>query len=305
MNEIDVLQDFRADAAAPGSTVELRARHALLRQAVAPQATARRSGGRRRFAVLAIAAAAAAAAIIAVPTLPLSGHPATATANAADILNQAGLAAAAADGAGWADAPYWHSVSTYQQGSGPVLRREIWVGHERPGALIDDGQGQQIRALEPGRFDIGYRSLTWDELYALPTQPGALEARLRSGPDGVDSDGQLFHVAATMLQETPAPPALRQALFQMAASIPGVASSGEQTDSLGRVGVALRLGPIAYLVDTRTGQFLEYTKDGTVTPGPGLPCGTQYRVTYEQQGPANVAPHPVRSSSGAGQGTCA
>jgi hypothetical protein len=304
MNEIDVLQAFRAAAAAPDSTVELRARRALLRQAIAPQAAARRSGGRRRFAVLAVAAAAAAAAVIAVPTLPLGGHPATATASAADVLNQAGRAAAAADGTGWADAPFWHAASRYQQGSGPVLRREIWVGHERPGALFDEGVGQQIRALEAGRFDIGYRSLSWDELYALPTDPAELEARLRSGPDGIDSDSQLFHVAATMLQETPAPPALRRALFQMAAAIPGVASSGEQTDSAGRVGVALRMGHAAYLVDPRSGEFLEYTKDGTVTPGQGTPCGTRYRVTYQQQGPANDAPHPTRRTSGPGHGAC-
>jgi hypothetical protein len=302
MNEIDVLQRFRADAAAPDSAVELRARRALLRQAIAPQAARRRPDGHRRFAVVGVAAVAAAAAVIAVPTLPLGGHAATAT--AATVLNRAGAAAAAADGTGWSDATYWHSVSRYQQGSGPVLRREIWVGNGKSGALMDEGQGQQVRALDPGVFDIGYRSLTWDELYALPTDPTGLEARLRSGPDGVDSDSQLFAVAATMLQETPASPALRRALFQMAAAIPGVVSRGEQTDHIGRRGVALRMGPIGYIVDTAAGRFLEYTKDGTTKSEPGVPCGTRYRVTYDQQGPAADAPAPTRSSSVGGQGAC-
>jgi hypothetical protein len=303
MNEIDVLRAFRAETGAPDSAAELRARRVLLQQAIAPQAARRLQRARRKFTVLAVAACAAAAAVITVPTVNLGGRPATATA-AADVLNRAGQAAAVADGAGWADAPYWHSVSQYQQGSGPVLRREIWIGHDRPGALFDEGLGNRVRALGAGRFDIGYRSLSWDELYALPTDPAALESRLRSGPDGIASDSQLFHVAATMLQETPAPPALRRALFQMTARIRGVASSGEQTDSLGRPGVALRLGLAAYLVDARSGQFLEYTKDGTVTPGQGMPCGTRYRVTYQQQGPADDAPQPTRPPSGSGPGSC-
>jgi hypothetical protein len=40
--------------------------------------------------------------------------------------------AAEAQQGGWPDAAYWHTVSSYHQGTGPTLRRESWMGHKTP-----------------------------------------------------------------------------------------------------------------------------------------------------------------------------
>ena len=68
----------------------------------------------RRLAVSAVAVAAAVAALLVVPTM---GEQPRATADAAQVLLRAGSAAGAQPG-GWPDAAYWHSVSSYHQGSG-------------------------------------------------------------------------------------------------------------------------------------------------------------------------------------------
>ena len=60
-----------------------------------------------------------------------------------------------------------------------------------------------------------------------------------------------------MLSGTPAPPALREALYKVAATIPGVTVKGSYTDSLGRTGTALQLGPMTAVIDPATGQYLD------------------------------------------------
>ena len=84
--------------------------------------------------------------------------------------------------------------------------------------------------------------------WKLPTNPVRLGAQLRKraiegGPPGPAED---FVQVGDLLRETDAPPALRAALFKVAASIPGVRILGRVTDRLGRTGVA-----VAYLVHPR------------------------------------------------------
>src|SRR5450756_2608615 len=139
---------------------------------------------RRRLSVTALVAAAAAFAFVIAPTLSLGGKAPVSAASAAQVMRQAAAAAGAQPG-GWPDAAYWHSVSTYHQGSGSAHQREAWIGHTAPGVLTDDGVDTGFIPLDEAVFLAGGRGLSWDELYALPTDSVALERNLRAGIGGV------------------------------------------------------------------------------------------------------------------------
>lgn len=84
------------------------------------------------------------------------------------------------------------------------------------------------------------------DLSKLPTDPAALGAeiasrKIESGPPGPAED---FTQVADLLRETDASPALRSALYQVAAGLPGVESLGTVTDHSGRAGVG-----VAYVND--------------------------------------------------------
>src|SRR5262249_58453862 len=97
-----------------------------------------------------------------------------------------------------------------------------------------------VLALGQGLFPAGGTALTWDELYALPTDPGQLTATLQADIKGAGPDPQseLFTIVGDLLRESPAPPALRKALFDVAAGIPGVHLTGKDTAELGRTGTS-------------------------------------------------------------------
>ena len=245
---------------------------------------------RRRLSVTALVAAAAAFAFVIAPTLSLGGKAPVSAASAAQVMRQAAAAAGAQPG-GWPDAAYWHSVSTYHQGSEPAHQREAWIGHTAPGVLTDDGVDTGFIPLDEAVFPAGGRGLSWDELYALPTDSVALESNLRAGIGGVGNsdDAELFVIVGDLLRESPASPALRQALWEVAARIPGVTLVGAVTDSAGRAGVAVERGDQRYVLDPNDGRLLEESS-GSSAPAPEAPGGTAWRATYLEQGPANSAP---------------
>jgi hypothetical protein len=86
-----------------------------------------------------------------------------------------------------------------------------------------------------------------------------------------------------LLRESPAAPALRKALYDVAAGIPGVRLVGNLKDALGRTGVGVeRNGEETLLIDPATGQLLaELAPDGKAS------------ITYLSQGPASTAPAPT------------
>lgn len=283
--DLDELLRTSASVPDPAPRV-LRAGHAALDAEILAARTridAARSARRRRtrrVGITALTATAAAAALVIAPSLGLGSGP-TATAQAAEVLREAGAAAGAQPG-GWPDATYWHSTSTYRDGSGATYTREIWIGHHETGALRDQGLGDATIALGTGGFPAGGRSLSWDELYALPTAPDALENVLRHGINGAgpDDDSELFTIVGDLLRESPAPPALRQALWEVAAHIPGVTLVGPVTDSAGRPGTAVQRDNHRYVLDPDNGSLLEESTGGDAG----------WRSTYLEQGPADTAP---------------
>jgi hypothetical protein len=238
---------------------------------------------RRRLTLATVGAVAAVAVAITIPVMSLRGHEPTATANAATALPEAGAAAAAQPG-GWPDAACWHVTSTYVRG-GRTYRRDIWIAHHGASVLRDtgldnvgpDGQAQVLPADE--NFSAGGTALTWDQVYALPTDPTHLKSALQSDRKGAGKDSvtELFVALDDLLRETPASPALRKSLYDIAAKIPGVQITGRVTDGAGRTGTAVEYGGETYVIDRTNGQLLADKDSG-------------WTSTYVSQGPATVAP---------------
>jgi hypothetical protein len=128
-------------------------------------------------------------------------------------------------------------------------------------------------------FPAGAGGVSWDGLWYLPTDPAKLDQLLSSGINGAgpDDDSEMFVIVGDLLRESPAPPALRKALWEVAATIPGITLVGEVTDHAGRAGVAVERHGTRYVLDPSDGRLLE--------EGSG-----DWQSTYLSQGPADSAP---------------
>lgn len=158
--------------------------------------------------------------------------------------------------------PFWVSY---------LQTRQIWIGWNGSGRLAEASSDPRFptphdRAAwiadgrphlpATGHFDqrFGRNGLTLGPVneWKLPTNPARLGAMLRKraiegGPPGPRED---FVQVGDLLRETDAPPALRAALFKVAASIPGVRILGRVTDRLGRAGIV-----VAYLDRRPAGKY--------------------------------------------------
>lgn len=120
---------------------------------------------------------------------------------------------------------------------------------------------------------------------------------------------QLFGLAMDILAESPVRPALRQALWELAATLPGVDMVGGEVDAAGRPGVMLVLDGsehagqegFAYLIDPDDGRLLEVRTPETTVSAPVDANGDSVdgpivipaaRTTYVESGPADTAPTP-------------
>jgi hypothetical protein len=274
-----------------------------------------RRAWRRRGLWLAAAGASAAAAAAAGTTIAvLSAHPGTQPtageqpgtgATATAVLDAAAKAAGSQPG-GWPNAAYWHVTSAYVRG-GKTYHREIWEAHHGNGVLEDNGVASGLINLGPTSFE----GLSWAQLYALPTDPVELAAVLQksftdgfpsasASPGAVTQDQELYVVVGDLLRESPASPALREALFKVAAGIPGVAAAGNYTDALGRTGTAVERSGETLVIDQANGVLLAevdgnpnapYTCTRLIAPSKGTICGSGgVEYTYVSQGPATSEP---------------
>jgi hypothetical protein len=323
MNALDELlsSTARVDDIAPAA---LHNGRAALESAIANLSQARPSAPqplhrpvqrphRSRRGLFIAASVAAAAAVVAGTTVSvLSGHSAPghssgsqaagggASSNvginltAAIVLRDAGKAAGEQQG-GWPDAAYWYVTSVYER-DGKTYHRDIWISHHGNSVLEDDGVFGKMTptSLGPATFPVGATSLTWGQLYALPTDPAKLESVLRSDIKGAGPNptAELYSIVGDLLRESPAPPALREALYEVAASIPGVKLVGHYQDALGRTGTAVERDGETLVIDPHNGQLLA---DISGNPNKGVPCGNgcaEYGAayTYVSEGPAPSAP---------------
>jgi hypothetical protein len=286
------------------AALESRICDARTRQAPARRSAALRSASPRGLVVVACTAVTmAAVAVAVVPRLsgqrPAPAHPSPAhgtAVTAAIVLRQAANATKAdPQQQGWPHAAYWHTASIEVR-DGKTYHRDIWIAHNGDAVLEDSflplppgpqpvyppGSGLGILGSKPGW-------LTWDELYALPTDPSKLGPLLTHDSTGL-TDGSpakdLWSTIVGLLAETPASPALRQALYEVAASIPGITVNSDYIDALGRTGTALTLGDQTLVINPATAELLAWTD---ATPG-AAPGSSPVTYTYTYQGPTTSEP---------------
>lgn len=240
------------------------------------------SGVRARVLIgAAVATAGATAAAVAVIAMPsVSKAPAASTMTAATVLDQ--VAQAAGTQPGWPDARYWHIEDQYTCG-GQLYTDKVWLSRHGNGVVEKTGpenggsQCSEDLFTAPILGDSKFGPYTWSQLYTLPTDPTKLKQKLIADFPGVADPRTIFEDVEILLTDTPAPPAVREALFKVDASIPGVKVMGHYTDSLRRTGTALRLGHVTMVVDPANGVVLDETDSG-------------YTTMFVIQGPATSEP---------------
>jgi hypothetical protein len=202
--------------------------------------------------------------------------------------------------------------------------REAWIGPDGSGRLVSrvgepSFPSPEDRAawVAAGSPDLGGGKTT-DETYgpgklhfldvsALPTDPQELQALIEEreivgGPPG---DWETFRIVGDLLRETHAPPALRAALYQVAANLPEVEYLGRMKDAAGRPGLAVAsthdgfrremifdpetaelLGEREVLVDPDelTVEIAPDTWPGTIVYGPGETGTVLYSAVYLESG---------------------
>ena len=261
MDEIDMLRAVRDDLAAPVGGGKERARQALLsRMAATGEQPRRRMSLRLGLAV-------ALATLLVIAGAPWQTRELS-TANAAALLNDLASIAAAQPAASARAAGYRYTKveSTYLNmtvvNGGDVIAvlgpktREMWIGPDGAGRIRETA-GEATFLNERGRAawlamgspqlnraineDFGPGGLSYEDLARLPTDPVALAAviRERAGRTQVPINDEMFVVIGDLLRQQEAPPAVRAALYKVAAGIPGVELIGDARDRSGRPGVAV------------------------------------------------------------------
>jgi hypothetical protein len=183
-----------------------------------------------------------------------------------DFAKQLGAApVSAADRAAWqrdGSPTEWNYVGQSDgladaQGYTSGLLRSLSMGGD-PMTSLDAGYGVQ-------QFPVGAKSLTLAQLQALPADPAKLRKLILAGgvaPGETPSAFLLDGVVASIL-EMPVTPAVRAALYEMLASMPGIQSLGEVTDPAGQQGEA-----VAYTAKYQNcGQATTRAANGSATTG--------------------------------------
>ncbi len=113
-----------------------------------------------------------------------------------------------------------------------VLRSLSMAGNSM--TSLDASYGSQ-------QFPIGSKSLTLAQLQALPADPAALKKLILGGgvAPGESPSAFLLDGVVTPILEMPVTPAVRAALYEMLAAMPGIQSLGEVTDPAGQQGNAV------------------------------------------------------------------
>lgn len=244
MDELTLLRNFRRDTPGPSAPETAAARARLLRAIHDPQAGASRLmpprrvlsilgvlGRRKLWAPVAAAAAVTAvaitAAVIAAPGPRAVGPTSpSGSVTAASVLREAASAAARQPpGHGRYFAVESELIVMYGYPASGAVRTQ-WIGNGISGRLAGlDGP-------------IGERLLTWAQFQRLPTAPDQLQAAIAKeseylGP-GVPRVATEFSLIANLLAVAPGSPALRSALYQVAARLPGLALVPHARDLIGR-----------------------------------------------------------------------
>ncbi|MFJ9585247.1 CU044_5270 family protein [Streptomyces acidicola] len=271
--ERDAEAAARIPAADTASAVRPRRRAGLAGRYVRP-----------RVVVTALAAAVA-AGVVAYPALTAtdsaSSQPPRA-ASAEAFLNDMAQVAASAPAT---EAPYWKTtlnLTVPADGEKESTHTRYLDRKGKSTEVNPDGSTKVV--VTAHAYAVGDRTLGWNQLDKLPTDPKALAALLPSANSAGGSAKSTFDNATALLGESPAGPDLRAALYRVLADLPGVKVTGPARDATGRTGTALEWkttsATVRLIVNPKTGDLLEETE---TAPGTGA---LQARYTYLTNAPA-------------------
>jgi hypothetical protein len=193
-------------------------------------------------------------------------------------------------------APYWYveraitTTTTDGTGSGATTNsstaiEHLWLGNDRRSRDV------WVPPLGDGTDEIPFSltlpddtRLSWKQFAQLPTDPPALRKFLNRHATSHNSnppDNIRWGMIGSMLGESPASPALRAAVYRVAAGLPDTrATTGH--DSLGRPALIITYAhpdsaPYdSYYVSPSTGMLLEEVDQG---------IGVQQQIVYRAAGP--------------------
>lgn len=249
MAELELLRSLPFEIAEPNAEARAHAKGLLLRRID-------RSSTRRRTVLLAAAGLATAGVVAAFVGVGTHGD---GSASAATLLRRIATTARAQPPTkppGRGQFAYTKSLVAWMSGGdgwtalSPGMR-ESWYGrrhariHERWGKPMFLSAADRAGWIAAGRPQVNPRedsaNFPVTPRPELPTDPDALYARIHDSAVGQGNGTlpEMFTLIADDLKETGASPALRAALYEVAARIPGVELVGPATDRLGRHGVAV------------------------------------------------------------------
>ncbi|WP_131739919.1 CU044_5270 family protein [Actinomadura roseirufa] len=161
-----------------------------------------------------------------------------------------------------------------------------WVTHGE-GTLsisVKPEPGTVTKARGPKTFALCDKEMSYKQVRALPSDPGALRNALTQAmlhnddgpvPPGAQR-GFLADCATGLLGEAPAPAKVRGAAYRVLAGLPGVKITGRTTDERGRAGVGFDIGTGPgtrhLVIEPKTSLVLSETSKGE--QGGKLPRGS-------------------------------
>lgn len=183
-----------------------------------------------------------------------SAPPAAPPTRAAVVLLANAADAAANTPAGTGDWAYTSSVIVMNGTGIRTLRMQIWEKTDGTDGLIREDRDGKVEEFRTGDISdmltFSLRHPTYQYLATLPTDPTALRDEIyrqaqneihEMGPSGQQLytvDQWAFQLIGELVRRA-APPALKAALYRVAATIPGVEYVDDATDAAGRHGIGV------------------------------------------------------------------
>ena len=174
-----------------------------------------------------------------------------------------------------------------------VDHRQIWIATDGSGAIDETRSGSHFTSTADAqtcalfkitdassqnntfsnRFPAGGLSLPTNDWTSLSTDPATLLKQVHQRDGGPNTPREWLTNVADFMRESDAPPAIRAALYQATALIPGVKLLGPVTAHDGQTGLGVAFyaagQPVhALIFDQSTGRLIEelyYDKNGDVT----------------------------------------
>lgn len=139
-----------------------------------------------------------------------------------------------------------------------VDHRQSWIATDGAGAIDEGGSDGRFTSSSDAaacsamkvtptsvdrsggtRFPAGGLSFPTDDWRSLSTDPETLLKQVHQRDGGPDTPAEWFTNVADFMRESDVPPAIRAALYQATALIPGVKLLGQQTDQTGQTGLGV------------------------------------------------------------------